>query len=92
MERRFMRTAEDVAQVVSTQRRLRGWTQQDLARRAGVGRRFIVDLERGHERAELSKVLGVLRELEVQPLALPAPAATGSMHDVDLDAVISAHG
>lgn len=86
-----MRTAEDVAHVVSTQRRVCGWTQQELARRAGVGPRFIVDLERGHERAELSKVLVVLRELDVQPLALTALAAAGNMHEVDLDAVISAH-
>lgn len=44
-------------------RRARDLTQAQLARRAGVGRRFIIDLEGGKAGVELGLVLQVLRAL-----------------------------
>lgn len=42
----------------------RGWTQAQLAERAGVSRAFVLDLERGaRARAELFRVLAVVRAL-----------------------------
>jgi transcriptional regulator with XRE-family HTH domain len=41
-----------------------GWTQSELAERAGVSRAFVVGLERGvRPRAELLRVLAVVRAL-----------------------------
>jgi len=41
-----------------------GWTQAELAERAGVSRAFVVGIERGgRPRAELSRVLAVVRAL-----------------------------
>lgn len=45
-------------------RTARGWTQSEVADRAGVSRSFVLDIERGaRPRAELARVLSVLRAL-----------------------------
>lgn len=55
--------ASTLGAVIRGARKERSWTQGELARIAGVGRRLIVDLEGGHERAEVGKVLSVLTVL-----------------------------
>ena len=49
--------------LVRAQRMNHGLTQQGLAVMAGVSRKFLIDLEGGHERAELGKTLAVLTAL-----------------------------
>ncbi len=88
----FLNTPEAVAAAVRDGRTALGLAQAELTRRAGVGRRFVVDLEAGHPRAELGKVLAVLSALGIHATALPAPPVEPtSMHDVDLQAVIARH-
>ncbi|BDH57364.1 hypothetical protein MTP03_23030 [Tsukamurella sp. PLM1] len=70
---RFLNTPDAVAAAVRDGRTAQGLAQAELARRAGVGRRFVVDLEAGHPRAELGKVLAVLSALGIHATALPAP-------------------
>lgn len=41
-------------------------TQAELAEQAQVSRTFVIDLERGHERAELGKVIAVLGALNLE--------------------------
>lgn len=65
-----------------------GLTQAQLATKAGVGRRFIVDLEAGHDRAELPKVLSVLDALDIHAPVLPPATKRTRMEDVDLDQVL----
>ncbi|WP_165217333.1 helix-turn-helix transcriptional regulator [Schaalia sp. ZJ1691] len=63
-----------------------GLTQAELAARAGVSRAFIIDIERGRRpRAELGRVLALLRALEVS-ITLTA-ADTRSMDEI-LDALV----
>lgn len=62
-----------------------GLTQAQLAVKAGVGRRFIVDLEAGHDRAELAKVLEVLRALGIHASVSPPAVKRTRPQDVDLD-------
>lgn len=62
----------------------KGWTQTELAHNAGVGRRFIVDLEAGHMRAELGKVLSVLEALDIHAVALPSIRSKQKLADVNL--------
>lgn len=45
---------------IKTRRKQLGLTQQDLAERAGVGLRFVRDLEQGKESIQLDKVNQVL--------------------------------
>ncbi|MDN5743795.1 MAG: helix-turn-helix domain-containing protein [Nocardioidaceae bacterium] len=88
MLNKFLATAEAVAETVHAQRLGRGWSQAELAAKAGVGRRFVVDLEAGHPRAELAKVLSVLDALGVHALALPSEPVPYDLDAVDLDAVV----
>lgn len=88
MLNKFLATTEAVAETVHTQRLANGWSQAELAAKAGVGRRFVVDLEAGHPRAELAKVLSVLDALGVHALALPSEPVPHDLDAVDLDAVV----
>jgi HTH-type transcriptional regulator / antitoxin HipB len=92
MKRRFLTTPEAVAAAVRETRTELGLSQAQLARKARVGRRFIVGIEAGHPRAELGKVLDVLEALDIHATALPAPPVTKTLHDIDLDVVIRQHG
>ncbi|MDR0626918.1 MAG: helix-turn-helix transcriptional regulator [Bifidobacteriaceae bacterium] len=56
-------TVESLGEQVRCARRAQLLTQAQLAARAGVGRRFVLDIEAGHPRAELAKSLQVLSAL-----------------------------
>ncbi len=58
-------TAADVGRLVKTARIRRSMTQADLAKAAGVSRRWLVDLEAGKPRAELDLALTVLAVLGI---------------------------
>ena len=81
----------DIGLLMREQRRKLGLDQSELARRAGVSRQWIIEVEKGKARAEIGlvlRVLGVLgltvdlREAAVAPRSASAPAR------MDLDAVI----
>lgn len=84
----FLNTPEAVGDAVRSERARRDWTQSYLAEKAHVGRRFIVDVESGHPRAELGKVLAVLEALEIHATALPSVASSKRREDVDLKAAV----
>lgn len=90
--RRFIGTVDDLAQVVRDERVARRLTQGELAVLAGVGRRFISDVENGHPRAELAKVLQVLEALDVHALALPSVPSGRRLDDIDLDEALRRYG
>jgi HTH-type transcriptional regulator/antitoxin HipB len=88
MKRRFLATVEAVGQAVRDGRKEKGLTQAQLATRAGVGRRFVVEVESGHMRAELGKVLSILEALDIHAVALPSIPTEQRLKDVDLDEVM----
>ncbi len=88
MDNRFLSTPDAVAEAVRAGRAEKGISQAQLAAKAHVGRRFVIDLEAGHARAELGKVLDVLEALDIHAMALPAPRIDKAPEDVDLDEVI----
>lgn len=49
--------------IIRARRTARGLSQQTLAETAGVSRKFLIDLEAGHDRAELGKTLAVMAAL-----------------------------
>ena len=57
------RTPAELGQVVRKLRRERGLTQDDVAFSAGVGRRFLIDLEAGKPTVQLGLVIRVLQVL-----------------------------
>jgi y4mF family transcriptional regulator len=91
MRNRFLATVDDVAQTVRSERAVARLTQAQLAEKAGVSRRFVADVEAGHPRAELAKVLQVLEALDVHALALPSVSSGKRLEDVDPDEVIRRH-
>jgi y4mF family transcriptional regulator len=62
MARRNLTTAE-IGDIVRTTRKAAGLRQDELAGAAGVGLRFIVDLEAGKPTAQIGKTLQVLAAL-----------------------------
>ncbi|WP_420449923.1 helix-turn-helix transcriptional regulator [Candidatus Palauibacter sp.] len=56
-------TPADIGAIVRTTRKNAGLRQHELAGTAGVGLRFIVDLEAGKPTAQIGKVLQVLAAL-----------------------------
>lgn len=54
-------SAAAIGRFVRERRRARGWTQEQLADYAGVGKRFVVELERGKPTVQLDAVDRVVR-------------------------------
>jgi len=51
---------EELIEFVKNKRRDLGLTQEELAKRAGVGLRFVRDLEQGKETVQINKVNQIL--------------------------------
>ena len=68
-------TPAEIGEIVRTTRKAAGLRQDELAGAAGVGLRFIVDLEAGKPTAQIGKTLQVLSALgcsfEITPPAGP---------------------
>jgi y4mF family transcriptional regulator len=58
--------------LVRERREAQKMTQDDLALAAGVGRRFVIDLEAGKPTTHLGKALAVATEVGLRPLDLMA--------------------
>lgn len=65
--------------LIRVQRLKHGWTQQTLADAAGASRKLLIDLESGHERAELGKIMTVLAASRLSTNTTPIPR--GSQRD-----------
>ena len=74
-----IQTTEQLGAALRTARKQLGLTQPQLAFAAGVGTRFIVDLEAGKPTVRLEHVLRVIDALggELQLGGLPDPASEG---------------
>lgn len=59
-----VRTVNELGAAIRRARRQRGWTQEDLAERAGISRRTLVALEGGNPRGEIGIVVRVIAALE----------------------------
>ncbi len=69
-----------IGDTVREERKELGLRQDELAAAAGVGTRFIVDLERGKQTAEIGKVMKVLEALGCElEIRLPSGASVGGM-------------
>ncbi|WP_367871815.1 type II toxin-antitoxin system Y4mF family antitoxin [Luteolibacter sp. Populi] len=86
-----VQTVRELAALVRSRRKQLGMSQMDLATSAGVGRQWIIDLEKGKSTVELRLVLHTLRALglvlAVDPASAPAPAKPGD-HGIDLNRLL----
>ena len=60
-----IKTAQDIAILIKTERKKQTLTQTELAGLCNVGLRFIVDIEKAKETCQISKVLKVLDVLGI---------------------------
>jgi len=64
-------TSIELGQAVLVAREAMGWKQAELAARAGVGRKFLWQLESGKPTLRNDKVMRVLEALSLMPLIVP---------------------
>jgi len=83
-------TAADIGAMIRGRRRKLGLDQGTLARRAGVGRQWIVDVEKGKPRAGIELVLRTLTAigLSVGVSEKAAPRAGRAAPAIDLDRIV----
>jgi len=64
-------TGAELGEAVLVARKAAGLTQAALAQRAGVGDKFLYNLERGKGTLRVDKVMAVLSALGLMPLIVP---------------------
>jgi HTH-type transcriptional regulator/antitoxin HipB len=84
---------EDVGRAIRARRTELGLDQGSLARRVGVSRQWIVEMEHGKPRAELGLLLRTLSALRLELTLKPAKAGAAAPEVfapglVDLDALV----
>ncbi len=83
-----IRSAQDLAAAVKGRRKDLRLSQAELAQRARVARKSIVELEAGRSRPELGLLLSVLEQLALVLHIDSAPAGRRTRDAVDLDMVL----
>ena len=61
-----MTSVEELGRTLQAVRKEQGLTQLDVAGLAGLGNRFVIDLERGKETIQMQKVLEVIALLGLE--------------------------
>ena len=87
-----IRTPLDLGLVIRERRRKLGLSQTELARKVGVGRQWVVAIERGKSRAELGLVLRTISALGLSITSEAddrPPRSTDNLAAIDIDAVVS---
>ena len=77
-----VRSVLDLGQLMRSHRKGRGWTLKMLSGFANVSMRFLSELERGKETAEIGKALHALRLLGLEVVILPRREAPPSAQRV----------
>lgn len=86
-----IRSAHDLAGAVRGRRKDLAMSQAELARRAGIARKSVIELESGRTQPELRLMLRILEQLGLAIEIHPPTKTRTSKPTVDLDAVIRAH-
>ena len=68
-----VQSVRELAAVIRSLRREKGWSQAVLAMKAGVGREWIIHLEKARPTVELGLVMSTLRALGVCLSMVPQP-------------------
>jgi len=70
----FLASPAELGRAIQAARQSRGLTQIDVASRARVGRRYVVDLENGKPTAQLGKALTVMMCVGLVGVVVPVEA------------------
>ena len=80
---RRVRTPGDIGSLIRGYRTQQGLKQKELADKIDVSRQWLVDVERGHSRAEIGLVFQTLNALNI-----PLGIVEDKPADIDIDAVV----
>lgn len=81
-----IQSVRELAAVIRQLRREKGWSQATLAREAGVGREWIIHLEKARPTVELGLVMGTLKALGVRLRIDPHTSQTDP--EIDLNRIL----
>jgi len=86
-----IRTPSDLGALIRDRRRRLGLDQKSLAAKVGVSRQWIVEVEKGKPRAEVSLVLRTLDALGIPLTGGDAPKTKGKSgpSPIDIDSIIA---
>ncbi|MCY4101659.1 MAG: helix-turn-helix domain-containing protein [bacterium] len=85
---RPLQTSRDLGAAIRRARQDRGLSQAELAARAGVGRPWLSEVERGKRTAEVGRVLLVVSALDLAVALVDAPGSADG-RGVDIDALLA---
>jgi len=88
----LVRTSSDLGAVIRDRRKQLKLDQAAFAKKIGVSRQWVIDVEKGHARAELGLVLRAINALNIQLDASPEQGSQVKHRradPVDIDAIIS---
>jgi HTH-type transcriptional regulator / antitoxin HipB len=84
-----LRTIADIGTSIRSARLARGWSQDQLAERAGVSRRWVSEIEAGKSTAQIGKILVALDALDIELHdATVAPDRPHEPRAIDLDVLL----
>jgi HTH-type transcriptional regulator/antitoxin HipB len=84
----FVRTPTDLGAVIRDRRKQLKLDQATFAKRIGVSRQWVIEIERGHARAELGLVLRAADALNIRlDASIDQPKRRPSA--VDIDAIVA---
>ena len=84
----LVRTAADLGAVIRDRRKKLKLDQAAFAKRIGVSRQWIIEVERGHPRAELGLVLRAIDALNI-PLDAGTEPAHRPRGAIDIDTILA---
>jgi HTH-type transcriptional regulator/antitoxin HipB len=82
-----LQSIKEIGALIRDRRKLQKLEQAELARRAGVSRKWLIELEHGKSRVDLALVM---RTLEALGLELRVEARRRANATVDIDAIVDA--
>lgn len=91
-----IRSTRDIGNAIRARRHALGWSQAELASRAGVSRKWVSEAERGQTVVGIVSLLAVFEALDIAielrvPGDVPSPRRAHHHDDIDLDAILEAH-
>ena len=87
-----IRTAVDIGALIRDRRIKLGLKQQALADKIGASRQWLIEVEKGKQRAELGLVLRTLEELGISLVTADIPSPEDRMRSqaIDIDRIVNA--
>jgi y4mF family transcriptional regulator len=86
-----LRRADDIAGLIKARREALGLSQQALADRLTVSRKWVNEIEQGNSSAKLGLVMRALNELGIDLYGQTSPTETGAKprpsDEIDIDAI-----